>query len=178
MPSPKGKAGKSVGVSKRVWSVWVWNVAGLGTWRAAQVLWSASVSLLCVRKRLLGGRRCGCGWVRAAGQHGPARVGAADVGGDGRTLRREGAEERPAGASAARRQRSVNSAGAEQKDGELRVLLQVAAGVQLPRGGCVRRVSVRAGTACAHIVVRGTLLCEGRGCCGLQCSARACCSRG
>eukprot|EP00966_Prymnesium_polylepis_P248847 5753552-Prymnesium_polylepis.1 len=37
--------------------------------------------------RSLGGRRRGCGWLRAGGMRGPARVGAADVGGDGRRAR-------------------------------------------------------------------------------------------
>eukprot|EP00966_Prymnesium_polylepis_P253829 5866915-Prymnesium_polylepis.1 len=70
-----------------------------GAWqvfRVAQSVRRGARSLLALRDRLLGGRRCGRGWLRSRVRRAPDRAGAAVDVGDGRTLRREGAEERPA----------------------------------------------------------------------------------
>eukprot|EP00966_Prymnesium_polylepis_P018542 426821-Prymnesium_polylepis.1 len=51
---------------------------------------------------MLGGRRRGCGWLRARGCRGPARVGAAGVGGDDQRVQGE-----PAPPAAGRRHQMV-----------------------------------------------------------------------
>ena len=55
------------------------------------------------RERSLGGRCRGCGWCGHAGSGGSAHVGAANVGGDGRTVRHEEAREGPGPVAAVRR---------------------------------------------------------------------------
>eukprot|EP00966_Prymnesium_polylepis_P112808 2609218-Prymnesium_polylepis.1 len=58
-------------------SVRVWNVVSLGTWRARKFTERRGTALQRCTETSLGGRRHGCGWLRACGRRGPARVGAA-----------------------------------------------------------------------------------------------------
>ena len=143
--------------------VWVWNVAG---WeRGARVSSQSVAGQPCsTARRMLGGRRRGCGWLQARGRRGPARVGAAGVGGDGQRARPDRVQEEPAPAAAGRRHPEVTLWGAELGEAGLRVLLGDAADVQVSCGGRVRPVGARAGAAGARVQCLGlwfvrTVLC-------------------
>mmetsp|Transcript_12314 Transcript_12314/g.31985 ORF Transcript_12314/g.31985 Transcript_12314/m.31985 type:complete len:207 (-) Transcript_12314:6-626(-) len=128
---------------------------GLGTWRARKFAERRGTALQPAARRMLGGRRRGCGWLRACGRRGPARVGAAGVGGDGQRARPDRVQEEPAPAAAGRRHPEVTLWGAELGEAGLRVLLGDAADVQVSCGGRVRPVGARAGAAGARVQCLG-----------------------
>ena len=145
-------------------SVRVWNVVSLGTWRPLKFAERRGTALQRCTETSLDGRRRGCGWLRACGRRGPARVGAAGVGGDGQRPRPGGVQEEPAPPAAGRRQQTVILLGAEVGEAGLRVPLGDVADAQVPCGGRVRPVGARAGAAGAQVQCLGlwfvrTLLC-------------------
>ena len=118
---------------------------------------------------MLGGRRRGCGCVWARGWREPARVGAADVGGDGHRVRLDGVQEGPAPAAAACRQHSVILEGCCSGGGRA----ARAVGRRCGRVGVVWRARASARCACgsARVPVECLGLWFVRTVLGLHCSA-------
>ena len=153
---------------------WSWAGRGrargkfCGAWQVLRVAQScetlSAAALGGVRFLWAGAAARGCGWLRACGRRGPARVGAAGVGGDDQRARPDRVQGEPAPPAAGRRHQMVILWSAEVGEAGLHVPLGDVADVQVLCGGRVRPVGARAGAAVAHVQCLGlwfvrTVLC-------------------